>query len=181
MRCFIAFPISEEIKKELITLQHEINEQNPNLPIKWVEPENMHVTVEFLGDLELDQVEKVKTILTQAIPEHHAFEYNLEKLTAFPDLNNPRVIVIKVKSSKQQGHLLHQAVWQQLNIQHLIKNKQPWKAHLTIGRLKGEGQLDLENIKLSNITWLVNQVNFYSSELTPQGPVYSIIEKYYLN
>lgn len=180
MRCFIALPISEEIRKELIILQQKINQQNPSLPIKWVESENLHVTVEFLDELNTEQIAKVKTILTQAIPEHHTFEYHLEKITAFPDLNNPRVIVVKMKSTKQQDQLLHQAIWQHLKQQHLIQESKPWQPHLTIGRLKGEGQLDLADIKLSNLVWSVNQVNFYSSELTPQGPIYQVIEKYFL-
>ena len=91
-----------------------------------------------------------------------------------------RTIIVKIKDKEQIGFKLQNAIHEKL--ENILDNNRPWTPHLTLGRIKNSPQrLKIHDIKLNNLVWTVNEVILYQSELTPNGPIYSIIDQYLLN
>lgn len=183
MRIFTAFPIPTGVKKELVKTQTEIGRLNSSIPIKWTEEWNMHVTLDFLGELEETQVEKIKEILNNIVPRHKSFNYWLDHLGGFPNAQRPNVLVAKVGEDQAQSVRLHAEIYTTLKEKGLISETRLWQPHITLGRIKNE-PIDikgLDKIKLEKTSWPVTEIVLMKSELLPRGPVYTILGKYLLN
>lgn len=179
MRAFIAFPLSDEAKQELVKTQAEINGQNLSVRIRWVEEKNMHVTVEFLGDVKEEQVEHIKNILDKICIQHKPFEYQLNKVDAFPNLEHPNVLVVDIgDDEKNPSAGLYAELHKELAKIGLDLNNRKWYPHATLGRIKPDfsGKISLSNISVQSIKWIVNEVLFIKSDLTPAGPVYEVLK-----
>ncbi|MFH1412443.1 MAG: RNA 2',3'-cyclic phosphodiesterase [bacterium] len=178
-RCFIALPTSNKIKSHLTEIQSQIHRLNPWLQVKWTDKQNMHVTLEFLGDLSKSDLDIVKKVLSQTT-DFPDFDYELKEISAFPNIDMARTIIVKIKDKEQIGFKLQNAIHEKL--ENILDNNRPWTPHLTLGRIKNSPQrLKIHDIKLNNLVWTVNEVILYQSELTPNGPIYSIIDQYLLN
>ncbi|MFA5062053.1 MAG: RNA 2',3'-cyclic phosphodiesterase [Patescibacteria group bacterium] len=184
MRAFIAFPLSDEAKQELVKTQAEINGQNLSAKIRWVEDKNMHVTVEFLGDVKEEQVEHIKNILNNICIQHKPFEYKLKKVNAFPNLEHPNVLVVDIGDDERNSSVnLYVELHNELAKIGLNLNNRKWYPHATLGRIKPDfsGKISLDNISVQETKWIVDEVLFIKSDLTPAGPVYEVIETFKLN
>ncbi len=139
MRAFIAVPLpaalQEQIWKEISPLRSILN---PKI-LRWVAPENIHLTLKFLGDTPEEKLDDLKKILAEEMIKIPSFEMHLRKIGVFPNLSCPRVIWLGVEGS---GKLLTvyksvQAVSRQIGS---VPEKRRFSAHLTLGRVKGRGQ-----------------------------------------
>ena len=94
MRCFIAIPLSQEIKEKIAEIQKHFE-----IPgIKLVEKENLHITLKFLGEVEEGKVRQIAEILREI--EFEQFEFEILNVNAFPSANFVRVVWLDVKSGK---------------------------------------------------------------------------------
>ena len=84
-RVFIAINLPEEIKKELSSLQRKWSE----LPARWVKPENLHITLAFLGYLSDEEVAKVCEITNEVAKKHSPFSIKLVKISYGPPKKSP--------------------------------------------------------------------------------------------
>lgn len=184
MRAFIAFPISDEARKELVQKQAEINSNNPQAHIKWVEDLNMHVTVEFLGDITEVQSEHIKTILNKLCVQYKSFAYQLNKVSAFPNLQQPNVLMVDVDDDESNTSAnLYEELHKELIKIDLKLNNKKWHPHVTLGRIKSDftGKIMLSNISIQRISWTVGEILLIKSELTSTGPLYKIIQSFKLS
>ncbi len=193
----------------MVKIQSEFIRFNPNLPVKWTEGFNMHVTVEFLGEIDEARVEKIKEILRALATRRAVFEYRLGGLRAFPDWRAPRVLAVDLEEVKntpsysppQRGgdnispplrggarggvdtssiHLPN-ALRQELRRAGFIVDSRPWTPHLTLGRIKSAGgNMQKEGIQIPTVSWQVDKIEFIKSELTPQGSRYTVLETFAL-
>jgi 2'-5' RNA ligase len=180
-RVFIALPTSAKIKEEALSIQEEIKKLNKNAPVKWVDKDGMHITIEFLGDLEYHQIEKVKEILKNIVHRYPIFNYRLSFLDVFPYISNPKVLVVKVKDEERVGHSLYSAIHGSLKENGLESSNRPYSPHLTLGRVKARWKPDgFKKIEVPKISWPVDRVILYKSELTPAGSIYTPLEEFKL-
>lgn len=181
MRAFIAFPVSDEVKRELVKKQVEIKDLNITVNIKWVEDFNIHVTVEFLEDISEIQSEYVKNILNKISVQYKPFQYELDKINGFPHINHPSVLVVGIHDDKNnQSANLHNELHRELAKFGLNLDNKPWNPHVTLGRIKTDfpGPINLNNISVQNLKWIVNEILFIKSELTSSGPKYEILKSF---
>lgn len=92
IRCFIAIPLSDEIKEKAVEIQSRLRKANAD--VKWVERENLHITLRFLGEIEEAKVEKVKRLMEEVAGRFSPQKLVFKGVGAFPDLRRPRVVWI---------------------------------------------------------------------------------------
>ena len=127
MRCFIAVDIPEEIKEKVKELQDQLKPYD----VKLVEPQNMHFTLKFLGEINDQQVNEIKQSMSK-LKKTQPFSVLLSSVGAFPSLTYIKVIWIGAVS---QGFVnLHKSVSTELR--NIGKNDKETTTHLTIARVR---------------------------------------------
>lgn len=170
-RCFLAIPIKNHLEK-IIELQKKFKPFGNML--KFVEPHNLHLTLKFLGEIDFETIEKIKTILTPVMDNYKPFEIFLKGLGVFPNKNFIRVLWIGIENPQQLISLM-KSVDQKLSDLGFQKEKS-YIPHLTIARVKKRPNEhfvklidELVNIEIGKI--LVKDIIFYQSKLYSSGPV----------
>ena len=176
MRYFIAIDLSEDIKDYLYNLQKEIG--NSLAKIRWIEKNNLHLTLKFLGDIDEIKISNVKKILSNV--KFEPFEVKIEKIGVFPSENYVRVIWVGLNTTNKVIELQKDIDSALLN---LFPKEQRFESHLTIGRVKLIKDKvkfieKLKKIKIKDLYFNINKFRIYKSTLTRNGPIYEVIEEY---
>ncbi len=100
MRSFIAIELPQNIKDYLSRLQTQL--KNSQADVKWVEPQNIHLTLKFLGEIDDNQLSEINNILENIAKERKHFQANVSSAGAFPKINFPRVIWVGLKEGDQE-------------------------------------------------------------------------------
>lgn len=186
-RIFIAINLSKEARQELRKLLPEIKKSNSDLPIKWLEPEQMHLTLHFLGYLVEGRIEKVKKVIEAKIKDLKIKNKNLElkitRISAFPALDRFRVVFLQVEEDgKDVLEKFQRDLGRDLKRNGFKIDQRPWQLHITLGRNKSTGsrRLTVDNLGLKNLSFRVKSIDLMESKLERKGAKYSILTKYYL-
>ncbi len=188
IRSFIALELKENSTIENITtLTSRLKKNQPNL--KLVKPENLHMTVKFLGNISELLAPQIYEILKTEINEKHfqgkEFKYYLKGVGQF---NRFSVIWLKLIGDIPFLQTIKDSVEDLLNIRlNVDRDKRTqFKPHLTIGRLRKEKinyktfdifkKLVNENKNVEFGPFNISQIKLKKSELTPKGPIYSDLE-----
>ena len=91
VRTFIANELSEDLREALGLLQDRLRAEMPRGSVRWVRPEGIHLTLKFLGDTPVEQVDRVKAALAEAAAEAGPFHLTVRGLGCFPSTRRPRV------------------------------------------------------------------------------------------
>ncbi len=185
MRLFVAiFITEEEIKDRIISLQNKVNSLSGKL--KLVEPNNLHYTLLFLGEVPKAKIDILKREL-EHVKHVSPFDLELKGIGVFPNLGRPRVFWVSSGKGSEELIKLAKEVRNVLKpLGH--KDSKSFKPHLTIARIKWLEPKSGETIRsliqsyeeTSFGSQLVSQFSLVSSTLTPQGPVYQSIKDYSL-
>ena len=179
MRTFIAVEPPDKLRKEIGHLSAALGEELLS-GMRWVNPNNMHLTLRFLGEIDpgrLEELEKVVGKAAHAVP-HFGLEVDL--LGYFGPERSPRVIWLGLKECGGLGNLAA-SVEKGLISANFGRADKPFKAHLTLARLKGplSRPPDWEKIRgglpSSWPAWPVGEVRIIESTLTPSGPEYKTL------
>ena len=104
MRTFIAIELSGEIKNSLAQIESHLKYSGAD--VKWVSPDNIHLTLKFLGEISEEKCEKVKAALDEVAKTSAPFEISIKDIGAFPKLEFPRVIWVGLeKGAKESAEL----------------------------------------------------------------------------
>jgi 2'-5' RNA ligase len=177
-RCFIAIDLPREIVNEIERIQNELKKKN-NFTGKFVEGENLHLTLKFLGEVDEKQINEVKKKLEKVKP--NKFMAYLGELGVFSS-NFIRIIWVHVLG-KQILELQKEI---DESLKELFEPEKRFMSHLTIARVKDVKDRkifldELKKIKTQNIGFEVREFYLMKSELKPDGPVYSVLEKFDLS
>ena len=100
VRTFIAIGLPPEIIANIKELQEELKKSNAK--VRWVKPENIHLTLKFLGHLPPEQLEKVKITARETLQPFKPFGISISGLGAFPKIKYPRVVWIGIDKGKEE-------------------------------------------------------------------------------
>ncbi|MDD5686683.1 MAG: RNA 2',3'-cyclic phosphodiesterase [Elusimicrobia bacterium] len=183
MRLFIAVNIKEENKKEVLKIQSTFKESF--FDIKWVESENLHLTLKFLGEIAEEKVNPLKEKIKQLVSGIKKFEIDFCRTGVFPNIEFPRVLWIGVEKGETELKNLSQNIETSLEEIGFEKEKKLFSVHLTIGRFRsGKNKEKLKDIikkvSVEKYEDIVESVFLIRSTLTANGPVYNIIEEFQL-
>lgn len=179
MRAFIAVKVPQELKSRIEKVQERLDMLD--IEVKLVEPENLHYNMKFLGELNEEDVNKVKTIMGRIAPQYKAFELHITGLGAFPQTTYARVVWLGAREGAHHLTALAEAMELALADMGFRREERAFTPHLTLARISG-GQHKAELVNLlkdeSDVdigTMHVNEVTLFKSELTPNGPIYTPI------
>ena len=182
MRAFLAIDIPEIVRQELTLLLGDL--KKCGVPVRWTLPRNLHLTLKFLGEIEIKQAEQVAVLTSRLCENQKPFGLRLAGLGAFPDLNRPRVVWVGVERSGSDRLVsLVEKIESELQAVEFKRGDPPFSAHLTLGRVKADGPplRKLTAVVRSNefssaYAFDVNQITFYKSTLHPAGAIYEPIQ-----
>jgi 2'-5' RNA ligase len=182
-RTFIALEIKEIIKELLAEVQQKIGSEIGG--IKWVKPNNLYLTLKFLGPTCEDKIEDISDILINAAGNLNSFNISVSGLGAFPSSNNPKVIWAGLRADDVLYNI-QKDIDISLESLGFAKGKRPFSPHLTIGRLRdGRAKKQLkdvfEQIRTEPGSFEADRITFYKSDLMPEGPVYSELKSIQLS
>ncbi|MDI7246871.1 MAG: RNA 2',3'-cyclic phosphodiesterase [Bacillota bacterium] len=178
VRCFIAVFLDPALRPQVTTLQRHLAQSGAD--VKWVEPENLHFTLKFLGDVDESRVSAVGERLRTCVQGARAFDIGLGAPGAFPRVRDPRVIWVGVSSGKEPFVALASTVEEAMKTEGFRSEGKNVSPHLTVGRVRSARNLDILVERLSSSPPLegsmrVHRVRLMASDLTNRGPVYSEI------
>ncbi len=179
VRCFVAVFLHPSLHKEIATIQKRLSHSGAD--IKWVEPCNLHFTLQFLGDVETKRIPGIADALKECVADSHGFELKLDSVGAFPHLQNPRVLWVGVDAGREHLASLMSTVGEAMKMEGFARDSKGFSPHLTIGRVRSLRNLKALLAKLNSDISVrgkmeVTKIQFTASELTTRGPIYSPID-----
>ncbi|MBR0472166.1 MAG: RNA 2',3'-cyclic phosphodiesterase [Methanosphaera sp.] len=183
MRTFLAIEIEDYIKNKINETQHIIQEKDAG-KIKYVETENIHLTLKFFGEINEDQLDDIKKAINKIIVKYDQYSLKVVNLGAFPNIYRPRVIWTGIKDNKVTSNLIRD-LDNEFNKLGFRKEKE-YVPHITIGRVKKiEDKEELSSaLKLLKKRYHgkmeVKKICLKSSKLTSDGPIYKNIAEFKL-
>jgi len=192
-RLFLAINLPEGIKEQIADLVIKLEKSNKNKPIKWVEKENFHLTLHFLGDVPEEKILEINKSLEPIINDFLTLNFSLSNsISAFPDLNNPKVIFLDmielndgktIKLQKEIGEALAKLGFE--------IDTRPFRLHLTLGRVKFKTSLQIPNFSFPAFAlrasagrqlsdFRIHSIDLMESNLTPSSPIYNSVKTYKL-
>ena len=181
MRCFVAIDIDEEIRSRIGQLQQQLQKciSADQFGIKWVDPELMHLTLKFAGEVSDRDISELCAIVDEVAGKHKGFSVDVTGLGYFGA--TPRVAWVGVDSSPELAEL-QKELDERLSMTGLApEDNKAFHGHLTLCRVKNyKAGLELQHLlddygTVELGTQEVDTVYVYSSELTKQGPVYTVV------
>lgn len=182
-RVFIAINLPEEVKRELAGFY----DKWPELPSKWTEKDNLHITLEFLGDLTDVEIADVCKIVGEVAKNHKVFDIVLNKvLYGPPKKNPPRMVWADGEKLEELADLkndLQEGLLEKINFRPEGKSFTP---HITLARIS---EWEFKKFDLDerpevnediNLVFTVESIEVMESELKRGGPVYTILESHEL-
>lgn len=175
-RTFFAVELTDELKAQVQETQHALSRARINL--RWVRPENMHLTLLFVGDVTRQQGEALLSAMDEAVASAGpAFELTFAGLGAFPRLEQASVLWAGVVAGEAPLQRLHAQVRELTERAACPCDTRDYTPHLTLGRARDRRGLRLklaqELIDRELGSMPVTRVALMRSELTPGGPEYT--------
>ncbi len=168
--------INPSFAKNIINIQDKLNN---HAKIKWVKIENIHITLNFLGNTPNEKIPIINNEVQQICNQNKEFSITLRKIGTFPNIHNPKVLWIGIDN---YSPLL--SIYEKINNSMLSNNitfdNKPFAPHLTLGRFQHLYNPNIlkEIITNNNKTfdiWNVSHIKIFESILYPTGPVYKVL------
>ena len=163
-----------------------INLELGNVHSKWVNAENYHLTVIFIGETELEHIDKISMALHQIVAHIPSFSFKIKGIGKFQNRRSSGVLWLGVEDNAVLK-TLHNEVSNALlkllpNLKNLYKDYTP---HITVARIKDREELSsfkllLDKLNL-NVLQKVNEILLYESVSNAHGVDYSVLERFALN
>jgi 2'-5' RNA ligase len=182
LRAFIAIELEPEILQRMGALQARLREEVPEGLVRWVKPEGIHLTLQFLGDVSAARVEAIAEAMRQTCAAYAPFRFTVGGMGCFPDARRPRVVWVGVDEPGGVLAGLQRSIVQALKPLGFAPEKRPFSAHLTLGRVK-EGRpaaLQALGARVAQGGPEIGQqtaaeVHLIRSDLRPSGAVYTTL------
>jgi 2'-5' RNA ligase len=180
-RIFIAINLPEDVKKELVSFR----EKWPDLPIRWTQKENLHITLVFIGNTSDEDLLNIFKTVREAASRHKSFAINLNRISYGPPKKPPRMVWAIGEKSKELAELKDDLENGLLNLggqKYKVLESQPFSPHITLGRIKEWEfrKIDPEERPAINeevsLSFEVKSIELMESELRRAGPEYTILE-----
>ena len=180
IRTFLAIDLNASIREALNDFQ---SQANSILPVRWIAPESMHVTVKFLGDIQECQVTTLHEALQGVIKEMSPFSLMIKGLGGFPSLQRPRVLWAGVSGEVDHLEVFVSCVESALRASGFAQETRPYHPHLTLSRIKSNSREIGKILEASGLLQqecvfgelVVDRLCLFRSQLGSSGPQYSCL------
>lgn len=170
LRCFIAIDLPREVIKEISGIQKTLKNRNL-FTGKFTEPENLHLTLKFLGEIDEEKIKQVNERLSNI--KFEKFDAGVGEVGVF---NKNYVKIIWIKLNGKGIYELQKIIDE--NLEGIFIKEKRFMGHITIARVKHLSNKKelleyLDSIKPSKIKFNVDKFFLKKSLLKPEGPIYS--------
>ncbi|NLX59923.1 MAG: RNA 2',3'-cyclic phosphodiesterase [Phycisphaerae bacterium] len=180
LRLFIAVELPEEVRRLLAAVERDLRQADAD--VSWSRPENMHLTLKFLGDTPEDFVGEIAAALdaaAAACPRHAA---TLGGVGAFPTVRRPRVVWVGLDEPTGRLAELQKAV-DDVTADLVPPDPRGFTPHLTLGRVRSQRNAErlaglVDGYRLTSAAAVpVNEIVLIRSELARSGPTYTPLHR----
>ncbi len=182
VRAFVAVLLSEEVRASLAQELDHLRSVAP--AVGWVRPENLHLTLKFLGHVSPETLARVEAGLAEAVADQHSLALAFAGLGAFPSPERPRVIWAGIVKGDEALVTLQARIEATLAGQEIPREERPFHPHLTLGRVREPRQARplvsalraREQVPFGHQK--VPAIHLMRSDLHPQGVRYTILRAF---
>ena len=176
IRAFIAIHLPRVVKTYLGHLAEDLAGQLPNRAVRWVKPDRMHLTLRYIGETEKNLVPELGHALDQTAAKHQQFTLHLEGFGCFPNKKQPRVLWAGIGGEVEAAERLKKDIDSALVPLGWEAEKRPFRPHLTVGRVKDSRKVASQRWPddVQPLVIPVDSIHLIESELTPDGPIYTV-------
>jgi 2'-5' RNA ligase len=181
IRSFIAIELPREVKQGLGMLVERLRGVGHPL-VKWVEPEGIHLTLKFLGNVASDKLPEIIRVTGEAVQGISPFAVEIRGLGTFPSWQRPQVVWVGVKDEANQLIDLQKNIDAALRDVGFPPEPRFFTPHLTLARVRERAKAG-ERQEFGNwlcsakfdscLDFTVNAISLMKSELTPKGAIYT--------
>jgi 2'-5' RNA ligase len=183
VRSFIAVELPPEVKSTLARLQNRLK-SGSRAPVKWVDPESIHLTLKFLGNIDTALIDKITAALGEACRGVRPFSLEINGIGVFPNERRVRVVWVGLAGETATLGQLQKRVDDGLAPLGFKAEARPFTPHLTLARVREQatpderqalGQLVSHTSLESSGSLTVSALHLMRSQLTREGPIYTRI------
>ena len=183
IRAFIAIPVDENVRDLASSIVKNL--ATAGADVKWVELENLHLTLKFLGNISTDMVDRISGVIEEATAHINQFEVTIEGIGGFPGGKKPlRVIWLGICDKSGLMERISSTIEEGCRKLGFKSEERGFKPHLTIGRVR-QGSPNLTKLKsaislveFNPLKLSIDRVNLMRSELSPRGPTYTVLRTF---
>lgn len=178
LRAFLAIDVDEELKAKMYRVIKEFQKIDAN--IKYVDLENIHLTLKFFGDIDTEGIDLLSSKISQVVSNFDRFAIKIKGCGAFPNTSRIKVIWLGIDDD-QLIRQLHDELDKEF-VQLGFDEDKRFSSHLTIGRMKsakGKNKVKSTIEEFSEVDigeMEVDKIILKKSTLTPSGPIYEDLE-----
>lgn len=181
IRSFIAIGLPEPVIAHIREVQSGLKARN--LKMSWVRPENMHLTLKFLGNIKPSDVESIGREMAGAAKAYRPFSLSAKGLGVFPSIKRPRVVWAGLRGDMAALIDMQKDLESRLEKIGFPKENKPFRGHLTLAR--GKGKIDSKSLldsmneigHFESPVFVADELVLYKSDLKPSGAVYTDLLK----
>ncbi|MBO0863016.1 MAG: RNA 2',3'-cyclic phosphodiesterase [Chloracidobacterium sp.] len=184
MRTFIAIEIPSEIRSALEAFQTELRRAGAD--VSWTKPENLHLTLKFLGEVDEKRIVEVERACVSSAAEFQPFSLSLNDTGFFPNARQPRVLWAGLSGGVENIGAISNRLEERLALIGFKREEKDFHPHLTVGRLKSNKKARellalADAYRLPALSFAVTEIVLMKSELNPAGAKYTPMAKARLN
>jgi 2'-5' RNA ligase len=182
MRLFIAVNIPDEIKEKISAFQQELRKLDCD--IKWVNVENLHLTLKFIGEASPEKVDDIESSMKESVSDLKPFRVDFYGAGVFPDIHRPRVVWVGITEGADSLKGIASKLETLLEAVGIKKEEREFSAHATVGRVRSSRNtialvkklIEFEKAGPSGFgSFVVDKICLMQSILHPQGPEYKCL------
>jgi 2'-5' RNA ligase len=178
IRTFIAINIPDHVREAIDGFQKKLKEYSAD--VKWVRPESIHITLKFLGDVEIGRIDKMAHAVQDAVNDVEPFTISVSGVGTFPNDRRPRVLWVGVQEGAETLSDLAKKIDHALSTMGFEKEKRKYSAHLTLGRVRSPNYIDktvrdMRSMGFESESFAVGSIEVMKSQLLKTGAVYTAL------
>ena len=182
IRTFVAVQVPAKAQQCIAGVIDRLRTRVPEKSVRWVRPENIHLTLRFVGNVSPGDLDDLKVAVQESVQGMQPFALQLAGCGCFPNVHAPRVLWVGLEgdldtlSALQSRVTAKTAGWGELE-------ERDFHPHLTLGRVttKRRGELQRVATAFDDVSvpacppWTVAALHLMQSQLTPDGARYSVL------
>lgn len=186
VRCFLAIAVHPSLIEVILGIQADIKRRAGGGDVRWVGPDQLHVTLCFLGELSVAQLVALQEPVVRVCSVAQAMVLSLDKLSGFPNPIQPRIVTLEIGGAVSALKTLQSSLAAAVSPFAPAMDDKPFAPHLTLGRLKTESEMArtgigraLRMVSLPSCpSFEVARVELIRSDLSATGPTYALVRSF---
>jgi 2'-5' RNA ligase len=192
-RLFIALETNEAMQQAITSVQQTLRRRGARLPggmpVRWVRPFQMHLTLQFLGNVMSARIPSLVCAVAPAVAAHDAIFLGAGEVGAFPSVEAPRVLWLGVRGTADELPAVQRSVTEAVRtVAGVVADRKPFQPHLTLGRVERQHRdapglaaiaaALARPVAVPPAGWPVASVALIRSVLGAGGSRYTVLERF---